>query len=151
MSEINLKGELKKGYLMFRAFEHGIKLAEELENLEGAIQGKKKELDEVTIKLKGSADILSKELDKIAHEVEIARNKEIEDLEQYKKDKALERAALDKKLASINDAIKKAEGRVAAKTKEAEEIDGVLAQRKVDLDKFNKEIEETKAKFRGMF
>lgn len=151
MSEINLKHELKKGYLMFRAFEHGMKLAEEIDNLEGTLQSKRKELVEVDGKIKSSKGILDKELDKISNEIEQLRKKEMEDLESTKKANAEIKAGLEKKLASINVAIGKAESSIKAKSDRSVELDIEIAQKEKDLNLFNKEIEETKSKFRSMF
>ena len=151
MSDINIKAELKKGYLMFRAFEHGMKLAEEIDNIEGVLQTKRKELIDIDAKIKTSGGILDKELDKISDEIEQLRKKELEELEAFKKQNAESKYALEKKLASINESIKKAETKIASKNKDVDDLDVQIAQKKADLDKFNKEIEETKAKFRSMF
>jgi chromosome segregation ATPase len=151
MSEINFKGELKKGYLMFRAFEHGMKLAEEIDNLEGAIQAKNKELAEINASIKSSKALRDKEIDKIADEIEQLRKAELDSIETIKKSNEEIKIGLDKRIYSLNQAVKKAEEKIAEKNKALTELDIQIAQREKDLNLFNKEIEETKTKFRSMF
>lgn len=151
MSEINIKAELKKGFLMFRAFEHGMKLADEIDNIENTLQKKRKDLELLDGKLKSSETLLKDELEKISGEVGAARKREMSDLDEYKKQNNDTRADLNKKLDGIKSSIKTAETKAEAKQKEIDALDAEISSKKEDLAKFNKEIEETKNKFRSMF
>lgn len=151
MSEVNFKHELKRGYLMFRAFEHGMKLAEEIDNLEGNIQSKSKELSELDAKIKKSGVLYDVELDKIADEIEQIRKKAMEDIELLRLEHGKEKDALVKKIAGLNEDVKKLDAKVKGKIERSTELDIEIAQKEKDLNNFNKEIEETKTKFRSMF
>ena len=151
MSEVNIKAELKKYCMTLRAFENAYKVAEEVENLDGTLQKKKKELEEIDARLKSSKAILEKELDKISDEIEQVRQKAMEEIDALRGEHKSEKDGLVKKIAGLNEDAKKLDAKIKAKVERSTELDIEIAQKEKDLNLFNKEIEDTKTKFRSMF
>ena len=150
MSEINLKAELKKGYLMFRAFEHGVELAEKLSQIEGDCIEKEKIIAEFSAKEKAA---------KSAHDASIA---ELDRQLKVHKDRAEEAMALiDKESSLAKDTFKKLlsehskkEAKIIEniKSQEAEllKLNNSVETLSIERNKIIAEIEETKTKFRNM-
>ncbi len=151
MSEVNLTAELTRMFLTVKAFENALAVSKEIDNLEANVQKKKKQILELDDKLKKSGLLLETELDKISDEVGQVRKKAMEDIEVLRVEYAKDKAALDKKITALNEDAKKLDIKIKAKTDKVAELDIEIAQKEKDLNSFNKEIEDTKAKFRSMF
>lgn len=150
MSEINIKSELRKGYLMFRAFENGMKLAEEIEGLESTIVNRKKDLAALELEISSKDKILDGEKKKLANEIaEITKEADKKktqvsvDFGEYKK-------SFDDKYKPLNDKIKKAEDKLADLDAKYNTLHQEYVEKKAAFDLLNKDIEETKAKLRGI-
>lgn len=150
MSDINLKGELKKGYLMFRAFENALKLSDELDGLEQTIALRKTALATLEENIKSSDKLLDAEKKKIEGQLNALSQDALLKQKQIEKDFADFKKIFDDKYKPLTDKLKKVEDKIASTELEYTDLSNKLADKKVAFDLLNKEIEETKAKFRGI-
>ena len=150
MSELNLKAELKKGYLMFRAFENALKLSDELDGLEQTITLRKVALADLEKTILNASKLLDEEKEKLAKQLDVivadnsVKQKQIEkDFNEFKK-------TFDDKYKPLTDKLKKVEDKIAVTELEYTDLSNKLADKKVAFDALNKEIEDTKSKLRGI-
>lgn len=150
MSDVNLRAELRKGYLLFRAFENGIKAAEQLEQLEQVCSEKEKAIAEYSKKedaAKKKFVDLEIALENAFKQSETEINDAISGLRVQLKD------AEDKfkaRLADHDKREKKIVSDIVVKEEKLKMLDADVAKLMAQKDIFAKEIEEAKAKFRSM-
>lgn len=150
MSEINIKAELKKGYLMFRAFENGMKLAEEIDSLESTISNRKKFLADLEKEISSKNDILNAEKIKILDEVSEIKKEADKNKLQISEDFAAYKKSFDEKYKPLEQKIKSAQEKLSVLDKKYNELYDDYAEKKSSFDLLNKNIEETKSKLRGI-
>lgn len=150
MSDINIKSELKKGYLMFRAFENGLKLAEEIEGLESTISIRKKALADLELEISSKDKILDGEKKKLADEIAEVKKDADKKKSQINNDFAAYKKSFDAKYKPLEEKIKLAEDKLSALDEKYNVLHQEYADKKASFDLLNKDIEETKAKLRGI-
>lgn len=151
MSELNLKAELKKGYLMFRAFENALKLSDELEGLEQTITLRKSALADLEKTITNTFDLLEEEKEKLAKQLDVIVTDNFIKQKQIEKDFNEFKKTFDDKYKPLTDKLKKVEDKIVATELEYNNLSSKLADKKAEFDALNKGIEETKSKFRSMF